>query len=222
MYKSILAILLVGLLAAPALAQFNPSPAPPDGWGMDPTEWQSASGVCPGVMGIWNPIAGGWYICADQELGNLCQTIYIELWIELHATMTVYDMSWQFHLMGDAADEREFIIEGQTESNNPLWICLSPGVDLAGNPMSLTELVFDSDIFGLDHGEDNIPVDWQVQTSADEDNWYNIVPNEMGNICFMVPKCDQWWRLRGHFSIYYHQADGYYYLYYAICPVPYL
>jgi hypothetical protein len=224
MYKSILAILLVGLLAAPIMAQpFGP--VPPGGWGNDPCEWDRYGGVCEAVHAIYNPDLEGWYICG-QERVDLCQEITVELWIELYACMTVYNLNHYFHAVGDdrARDAMfEFVIEGTTSSNNDLYICMQPG------PMQdLNYLAFQENIFGNAEQQPPIPMNWEyIWGRYDQQgnqvpviDWTGVEPDP--NIIFRLPKCDRWWIIRGYFYLWYHIADGYYLLYYAICPSPVL
>jgi len=224
MYKSILAILLVGLLAAPIMAQPY-GPVPPAGWGNDPCEWDEYDGVCEPVKAIYNPDEESWFCC---YLGfcDLCQEITVELWVEMYACMTVFNLNHYFHAVGDERYDDfnfEFMIEGTTSSNNALYICVQPGPE-----MNLGELGFVENIFGNAEDQPAIPLEWELQwggfaQNGDEivlQDWVQVYPDP--NIVWEMPKCDRWWRLRGRFYLWYHIADGYYLLYYAICPSPVL
>jgi hypothetical protein len=224
MYKSILAILLVGLLAAPIMAQ--PNYPPPAGWGNDPCEWSRYEGTCDPVKAIYNPEEESWY-CCDLGFCDLCQEITVELWIEMYACMTVFNLNHYFHAIGDENYDDfnfEFMIEGVVSSNNALYICMKPG----GPDMDLGELAFVENIFGQAENNPGVPVVWELTygryNQAGEEvvlqDWIEVTPNP--NIIFEIPKCDHWWRIRGRFFLWYHIADGYYVLYYAICPSPVL
>jgi hypothetical protein len=100
---------------------------------------------------------------------------------------------------------------------------MKPGPD-----MDLGELAFVENIFGQAENNPGVPVVWELTygryNQAGEEvvlqDWIEVTPNP--NIIFEIPKCDHWWRIRGRFFLWYHIADGYYVLYYAICPSPVL
>jgi len=224
MYKSILAILLVGLLAAPAMAV--PPPAfdgDPEGWGNSPLEWDNNFGECQ-KCGLWDPIEGEWNLCVGE--GEFCCEMTVELWIELHAIMTVECLFHQFHSIGANRDGDlfNFYIAGVTSSNNPLMVCMVPGLD-----MDLNYLQFVEDVVGNDNGEEDIPLHWayamgrgrQAPPPEEIENWQRLIPDPC--MCIEIPEpCDWWWYFWGWFIVVYHEDDGYYVLYFAICPTPIL
>jgi len=225
MYKSILAILLVGLLAAPAMAV--PPPAydgDPYGWGNSPLEWERSFGEC-AMAGCWNPEYnngnGGWNPCFGGEI-FACE-FTVELWIELYATMTVEGLFQQFHTVADNrdGDRFDFYICGTIQSNHPETICLIPGYNF-----DLGYLQFIEDVVGEDNGEVDIPLNWAYAYGQGDpipcdqiENWTRAYPNPM--ICIDIPRnCDWWWCYWGWFVVEYHANDGYYTLLFAICPTP--
>jgi hypothetical protein len=224
MYKSILVILLVGLLAAPAMAV--PPPAydgDPAGWGNSPLEWDNSFGTC-SKCALWDPDVPGWNVF----IGNapFCCEMTVELWIELHAIMTVEGLWHQFHSIGaaQAGDRFDFYVIGVTSSNNPLNICMVPGIGF-----DLNYLQFIEDIMGDDNGEADIPLNWYYAygpgslppNPANVANWTRGDPNPC--LCITIEQpCDWWWIYWGWFIVVYHEDDGYYLLLFAICPTPIL
>jgi hypothetical protein len=151
----------------------------------------------------------------------------VELWIELHASMTIECLFHRFGSLANMVDgERfDFFIAGQTSSNNGLNICMVPM--FGGN---LGYLAFIEDIVGQDNGEADIPLYWagafgrgRVAPPPDDPNidWFPIRPDPC--LCIEIPlPCDWWWYFWGWFFVVYHEDDGYYVLYFAICPTPIL
>jgi hypothetical protein len=232
MYKSILALLLIGLLAAPVFASAPPAYGDYQaGWGFNPNYWQRNGGECPPALGIFNPETGEWYLCPNQDPmpETMCQVITVELWIELYAVMTVWDLSHQFHSLGATrgGDYFEFYIGGTTSANHPLRICMCPG-----DMFDLNYLMFVEDIFGnySFNGDADIPLNWAVSygrvidnyiPEPDEVDYERVYPDPY--ICIDIPDvCDWWWYFYGWFVVVYHEDDGYYVLYFAICPTPIL
>ena len=231
MYKSIFAILLVGLLlAGPALA--GPPPAHggyPGGWGNNPTKWDD----CTGFYQDWAlydastpPSCAGWNVFEGGVLQGraFVAPMSIQLWVELYAEMTIYMTHTQFHQLGGDGDDFTFYFGGVVASNNSQQICVT------GNGMPLTHLRFQHDIFGNeDPYASNWAVSYYIASGQGNDppppesinQWTSIEP-EQGRFCWEFPKCDWWFWIKGHFCIEYHEHDGYYLLSLLICPMPYL
>ena len=234
MSKALFSLLIVGLLlCSPVLAD-----EPPEhegyqaGWGMNPNNWESATGQFGPEFGIWDP-GHGWVV--DYE-GGCHNPIYIDydeitldLWIELYCIQSYAFTHYQWHRIGNADEWIDFYICGIVHSNNGEWVSLMAGDD------DLGFLHFREDIFGRTgptHGRD-IPIIWRYawdeydhfnetppqDPAEDIDCWSNIVTPDP-NISFRVPKCDHWFCFWGRFHIRYHENDGHYQLVMAGCPAP--
>jgi hypothetical protein len=222
MYKSILAILLVGLLAAPAMAV--PPPAydiDPAGWGNSPLEWDNVYGYCT-EWAVWNPDIDDWNVIIGDP--TFCCEMTVELWIELHAIMTVEHLFHQFHTISANPNGEyfSFYICGSTSSNNPLNICFFPGLG-----QDLNYLQFIEDVVGEDNGEEDIALNWAYAVNEryipceDIQNWERAYPRPY--FCFQIPEvCDWYWCVWGWFWVPYHTDDGYYALFFVVCPSPVL
>jgi hypothetical protein len=250
MYKSILVILLVGLLAAPTLAQYYDPPQQPGqnelpgGWGNNPNNWSHVTDeACPLTKAIWNPDAndgeGGWTICEGNA--PICQTITVELWIELFASMTVFDLWHQVHMIADERDGRRYCgyIRGLTASNHPLDIILAPGLGQSLGFLEFQHSVIDGQGDYQDYPQNgrDIPVDWWVACAYGmygdalpvDSNLLTYVylgggddfdEDETYTMPYITSKCDWYWYFRFCFWVLYHEDDGYYVLYFTICPMP--
>jgi hypothetical protein len=236
MYKSILAILLVGLLSAPALA--GPPPIGPGaqeyGWGVNCQDWQYEFGVyqdyglhdgdipefCTGDI-------EGWTMFPRPDMGRIFMASGgIELWIELYASMTCYNIRWQFHRITDETVYIYFYVYGFVSTNSVIRVMVSRG-----------NLIFIDDKFGPDYGDGDgmeIPVYYAgdygpyvpgqseppiLETQEEIEQMYDqFSPFEF----FEVGPCDWWWAFIGYACIRYHTYEGYYRLVIDVCPVPYL
>jgi len=234
MYKSILVILLVGMLAIPAMAQVPEPPANgglPGGWGNNPNNWSLVTDeFCDWTKGIWNPVDGSWTICYGE---TMCQEITVELWIELFASMTIYDLVHQIHTISDVRDYREFCgyIRGYTASNHPLDILLEPGMGQSLGFLEFQHSVLDGHFVA----PRDIPLSWWVAYGygdvgqAPDPGAANYRPigegddfdiDESYTMPYIESPCDWWWYFKFCFRVYYHEDDGYYVLWFSICPVP--
>jgi hypothetical protein len=194
---------------------------------------------CDWTKGVWDPVAGEWVIC---EGGNtMCQTITVELWIELFASMTVYDLFHQIHTISDVRDGRLFCgyIRGFTASNHPLDICLTPGMGQSLGFLEFQHSVIDDQDDWQDYPNNgrDMPISWSVaygygeegDAPAPDDPNTNYVFIGEGDdfgidqpycMPYIESPCDWWWYFKFCFWVYYHEDDGYYVLYFTICPVP--
>ncbi len=242
MYKSIFALLIVGLLiAGPALA--GPPPAYggyPAGWGNNPTEWQRSFGTCY-KWALFSPIEchppeGEWNVFVEGDLvgHDYCCEITIEMWIELYALMTYDYTAWMFHRLGDEAETVNGFITGTMQSNHPQCMNLVPGMGF-----NLNYLQFAHNVWGHREDIDDIPLNWgyvwgsgldypdgYADDPAYRDDggiYYPIEPDNEGILSFCIDvECDHWFIWWFWFYLPYHVDDGYYYLLFAGCPVPLL
>jgi hypothetical protein len=228
MYKSILAILLVGLLAAPALAV-----PPPGGWGNHCESWQECEGdFAEFALHNDDPPQGccdvdGWtvFIGMDPQDYPFMAVGSLQLWIELYACHTVFNTHWQFHRLATAGFTIEFMICGIIRSNNGIV------VQITGNQMPMGAIQYIHNVFGRDDGlgydyaiswrkafgaGDNIPVEKQWIDATGE-----VSGTGMITFVFEEP-CDHWWCIYGVFCVEYHAHDGYYLLSLIACPLPIL
>ena len=230
MYKSILVILLAGLLAAPALAvppPVNPYTGEGPGWGQCDT-WQDEYGFYQG-WGLHNH--DGWHLDFGDNFDPgifdpFCALGSIELWIELYATMSCHNVHWQFHRITDDQVYIYFYVYGYVYSNSLI------NVEVEGG-----NLMFQDDKFG-DLGDDGGPimVYYKKKSGSLEDSdppaggdqgrleaLYNQFESVVGTpFCIEVGPCDWWWAFIGYACIPYHTVDGYYKLEMTVCPIPWL
>lgn len=241
MYKSIFALLIVGLLlAGPVLAD-----PPPDGWGNDPTEWIEYSGSCY-KEALFIPVycnyeyAGEWNVYRGND--PFCCQIDIELWVEMNAIMTYDYTVFMFHRLGTHAETVNGFIVGSMSSNHPQCMHL-----MAGDGFDMFHLQFQHDIWGHDDGQggqEDIPLNWgyawggNVQNPDPPDD-YDVDPSYRGSgsgnqlylppyeddygiyFCIDFP-CYHWFIWWFWFYLRYHFWPGYWALYFAGCPVPVL
>jgi len=235
MYKSILAILLVGLLAAPIMAQPY-GPVPPGGWGTDCEFWGFSDGVA-SACALHNDDApqgpcdyDGWIVydeitCDGNPTGEPFVFVgSIELWVELYAQMTCRNTNWRFHRISDGNNLEDiyFWVVGSVSSNSEINVCVSGDRDL----------VFQENIFGQYEENPSIALNYGYRTGRylDEDppqlDTDMVIDMIEGGYfsglrdCFQVGPCDWWYILVGYGCIPYHTHDGYYLLVLTICPTP--
>jgi hypothetical protein len=228
MYKSILAILLVGLLAAPAMAV-----PPPGGWGNDCTVWQDCDGFF-SEFALHNDQApngccdvDGWTVFVGLEAQDypFMAIGALQLWVELYACQTVYNTNWQFHRTADAAFNIMFEICGVIRSNNGII------VSVTGNGQHMGIIRYIENVFGFNDGMGNDYAISYQKASGNGDQIpaqknYTSAANEVaqtGAITFIFEEpCDHWWCIFGMFCVEYHADDGYYLLSLISCPMPIL
>ena len=248
MYKSILAILLVGLLAAPIMAQpAGPIPVNEQGqygWGIDCNFWGYAAGdasMCAlhtSDRPDYDCDNDGW-IVYDELTCNGSPLQYpflfagsVELWIELYAQMTCRNTSWRIHMLSDGQGNEDiyFWVYGDVYSNSEIVVNISGGID---NPFM--DLQFMENIFGDAENNMDIAMNYAYVAGSyenssppdiDLDNVATFLANsqDLMNIRegMLVGPCDWWWLLFGWGCVTYHTPDGYYLLTLTICPTPFI
>jgi len=230
MYKSFFALLIVGLLlAGPALAG-----PPPDGWGNDPTPWIHYGGDPCTKSAIFNPDLGDWNVYQGDS--PFCCEITIQLWIEMSATMTIPVTTFMYHRLGNFDDHDnpyvgpnpygptgEIIsggIIGSLSTNSTQNLCLS---GYRGSQLDV--LAFQHDIFGGDDGAD-IPLNWEVASGSGlyppQDPRFEPIDPVNNQMCIEILACHHWFWWWFWFYVPYHWYDGYYVMYFSICPTPVL
>lgn len=227
----IVSIVLISLMAFPALATAPPANgAYVGGWGMNPTNWQTATGSF-SAWGLYDPAGGGggagWIVGWSPITYISYAPITLELWIEMYSLQTYHYTSYQWHRLGDQAEHICFTIEGLCQSNNGQYIILeSDGTD------PLTHLFFRHNVLGGSSPTPpaiDLPITWQARwgtgsTYGSNVQWGWLTPIPDGeNLYVLIPDpCDHWFQFEGCFDIAYHQPDGYYSLTMAGCPAPVL
>lgn len=231
MVRSLTLALLVALCLAVS-AHATPPPANGGylpGWGMNPTNWQTTTGSF-SAWGLYDPnyLGGGaaWVVGWGPAPTYITYApITLELWIEMYALQTYHYTSYQWHRLGNAAENVSFTIEGTLQSNNGQYIQLMQGAQ------PLTNLYFQHNIF---NGQSpappppDLPITWYgryggglVYGELVEWGWGALTPDPNLTMLINHP-CDHWFQFQGNFTIPYHHPDGYYSLTMAGCPAPLL
>ncbi len=241
MVKTLFSLLVVGLLLfSPVLADEPPAHGGYQaGWGMNPNNWQTATGCYNSGIGIYDPHHGGgggsWVVGYEDGCNNPIYIQYdnitLDLWIEMYMIQTYCFTQYQWHRIGNQDEYINFYICGTVFSNNGQYIQLMRGDE------DLDYLHFREDIFGRTGRGRDIPITWHYawgaydhynETPPDcedipEGDWHEIVPNQCGNLSFVIPEpCDHWFCFWGQFHLLYHENDGHYGLVMAGCPAPML
>lgn len=232
--KALFSLFIVSLLLfSPVFA--SPPPANGNyhaGWGMNPNNWQTATGQFGPVFGIWQP-GHDWVVGYDGCYNPIYidyDNITLDLWIELYCLQTYEFTHYQWHRIGNADETINFYICGWISSNNGECVSLMRGNE------DLDHLYFREDIFGRTNRGRDIPITWHYawgsydrpggESPPEPGNigcWHEIVPNDHGNLTFCIPDpCDHWFCFWGQFRIRYHENDGHYQLVMAGCPAPLL
>jgi len=145
------------------------------------------------------------------------------LYIEMYMVQTYRYTTYEWHRLGNHAENVCFMIEGTIQSNNGQWISLVAGAQ----PM--THLWWQENIFGnANHsggpGRD-IPISWEAQWGNGlvygqeiQEPWAPKTPPDV-SILIPVP-CDHWYQFKGCFDLEYHEHDGMYCLTLEGCPSP--
>jgi len=215
---------MFGQTAPPAYGNYGP------GWGMTPFKWTRTTGNF-SAWGIYDPsyTGGGDALIVGYDANY--DPIYIDyadislqLWIEMYSYQYYEHTSYQWHRLGDEAENITFFINGLLQSNNGQYVILTRDSE------DLDRLHFQEDVLGRDIGED-IDITWDGRWGTGStygagvvQGWTILEPNENdGNIQMLINEpCDHWFQFRGRFTLPYHIDDGYYSLTMAGCPRPQL
>jgi hypothetical protein len=161
MYKSILAILLIGLLASPTLAE-----GPFQGWGLDCDVWQYSDpnayfsefalsdGPPQGPCDV-----RGWTVFWGPDPTNVQFKAFgsLELFVELYAVMTCFNTHWEFHMIADEGRTLIFEVCGLVASNSELT------VQIGGLNGHMGYIRFIHDKFD-NQGQGGIAVDYEMSS----------------------------------------------------------
>ncbi|MBD3168499.1 MAG: hypothetical protein GF307_03380 [candidate division Zixibacteria bacterium] len=225
--RNLIVLTIALLLVIPMTVQADEPPAHGNyhaGWGMNPNNWNAVSGSYNSGLALYDPdggqgSGGNWVVgydgSFDPEYIQYAE-ITLDLWVELYMVQTYRYTSYQWHRIGNNAEDICFIIEGTLESNERLQCSLTPG----SQPMS--HLWFVEGAFG---GGSDIPLTWEARWGdghdfPDPDDPPAWQPKDYTNVSVIIPKCDHWFQFRGCFHIDYHIDDGHYSLTMAGCPGP--
>lgn len=198
------------------------------GWGMNPNKWTRITGNF-SAWGIYDPnhTGGGdaWVVGYD---GNVPQyidyaNISLQLWIEMYSYQYYEHTSYQWHRLGNEAENITFFINGLLQSNNGQYVILTRDSE------DLDRLHFQEDVLERTSGDD-IEITWDgrwgrgsTYGGAIVQGWTPLAPELDGDILMLIDEpCDHWFQFRGRFTLPYHVADGYYSLLMAGCPRPLL
>ena len=233
----ILAVTVPALVFAQALYPPPANGGYQPGWGMNPTNWQAVSGSF-SAWGLYDPlyVGGGdaWVVDWTDPLNVVYiqyAPITLELWIEMYSLQTYQYTSYQWHRLGNQAENICFSITGTIQSNNGQY------VSLMKDQQELTNLWFVEDIFGrttygplppsYPYTSADIPLSWQARWGRGlvvgemvQWGWQAVMPDPDNLTILIDEPCDHWFEFEGCFTIPYHQPDGYYMLEMAGCPAP--
>ena len=223
MYKSIFALLIVGLLlAGPVLAD-----PPPAGWGNDPQEWDFYTGDY-AEFALYEPDAPfdclDWnvYIGEDLQAYSFIALMEIHLWVELYASMSMNVTNVQIHRLGMDGESFYIYIGGIFSSNHPQVVCL----DVCDPDDNINQMNFVHDIFGNPDqaAQYQAPGIVWAGCAGQYDPQDGMPDPEMicydAGLCLFLNYCDWWIWWRGYICIPYHLYDGYYLLSLCVCPMP--
>jgi hypothetical protein len=234
------AILMITIPAAVFAVSNYPPPAHgvyQGGWGMNPTNWDAASGSF-SAWGLYDPLHGGdgdAWVVDWTDPNNLIYIDYapitLELWIELYCMQTYHYTSYQWHRLGNQEETICFTVTGSAQCNNAVYCALTK------KNQDLTHIYFVEDIFGrTNYGPlppsypnptADIPIAWQARWGRGlmvgenvQWGWNTVVPDPDDLRISINEPCDHWFEFEGCFTIPYHQPDGYYMLEMGGCPGP--
>lgn len=229
MYK--LLVLLVPLLIMPMAAPVYATPPPAHGgysggWGMNPTDWDSLTGGYNSGLALYDPLGAGggagWVVTWNPENYIDYADITIQLWIEMYMIQTYYYTSYQYHRLGDQAEHLCFTISGTVASNEGVYVLCTAGA------LDPNFLHFMGNIgVGDDRNARDIPIVWEGRYGSGFSignnvilPWTSLTWSGGDLVLAEFEHCDHWFQFRGCLDIFYHEADGYYYLDLEGCPVP--
>ncbi len=229
MKRLVLALMLVAMVVLVANA-LTPPPSNGGynaGWGMNPTNWNAVSGSF-SAWGLYDPLYGGagaaWVVGWGPAPTYITYApITLELWIEMYALQSYHYTSYQWHRLGNAAENLTFIIEGQLQSNNGQYVQLMQGAQ------PLTNIWFVENVLGgsTPTPHPDIPIAWSGKWGTGlvygaELVWEGALTPDPDLTMLIPDPCDHWFQFIGTMVIPYHQPDGYYSLTMAGCPAPVL
>jgi len=231
MKRVALILMAVAVMAMIAFATGSTPPPPArspyaGGWGMNPTRWDSAFGTWSSGLSLYDPNSsggGGWVVGWNPTTYITYAPITLELWIEMYSIQTYHYTHYQWHRLGDLAENVCFTIEGTLVSNEGCYVLMT--ADPAFDPNYLN---FEHNIgVGDDRNARDIPIVWSGRWGhglAYGDSlvldWTNLSWNQDELVLAEVTPCNNWFQFRGCFDLVYHEADGYYKLVIAGCPAP--
>ncbi|MBE9505426.1 MAG: hypothetical protein IMY84_01305 [Chloroflexi bacterium] len=215
--RILLAPLCLLLLAGPALCDPVVGPTPPSGWGHDCTNWITYSDpwVSNPLIYEWPSAGGGdgWLDCTTG-VQVVWPDLNIEMWIEMECTFYWDETHVQIHRYADYSDVVMYL-DGGSSCNNGQYIITTPPTALG----TLDFLPFVVDMFGRDKtasGATDIPLTWEASLNGGAYAPMIDLPDNpdpgITSKYFLVPLCDNYWRVRITGDLAYHQSDGYYYL----------
>lgn len=209
---------LVLLLAVPAQAD-----APPDGWGVDCTNWIHYNTPVTTNDLIYDPVAGYYRDC-ETGLEVVWPPFQIDLWIELEIVIHFAWSNAQIHRVS-VYDQIFLELPGSIEQNSGNYLIFAAvGNDPNENPYSMDHMNFIHDIFdrtGSDHGS-NLPVTWWYANSGPE-NWIRMDPGPNGSYMFLIEEpCHHDFWVGIEINIANHAGDGFYKMHGDLCPLPVL
>lgn len=197
------------------------------GWGMNPTDWQTATGTYNSGLALYDPdgLGGGagWLTGWNAYTYISYAPITLELWIEMYMIQTYHYTSYQWHRLGNHAETIIFTIDGTVSSNEGCWVLCTKDPSWDPNYMTFVHNIG----VGDDRNARDIPLTWRGRWGDGHIIGDNVVLTWTGLdwvgdelILAEVEACDTWFQFEGSFDIEYHEADGYYYCALAGCPAP--
>jgi hypothetical protein len=228
----ILAVMMIAMLALVANAQVPEPPANgtySGGWGMNPNDWETTTGSYNSGIALYkldpaHPAGNGWLVGWDPLVYIDYAPITFELWIEMYMIQTYHYTSYQWHRIGNHAENICALIQGTVKSNEGCWV-LCTCDPLVNDPNYLT---FQGNMgAGDDRNARDIPVTWEGRWGLGLDYgvdpqmpWTQLTWADGELILDELTACDRWFEFRMCFDLLYHEADGYYSLEITGCPAP--
>lgn len=226
--------LVLALMLVAAFAFVVNATAPPAnggysaGWGMNPTNWQTATGSYNSGLALYDPLGlgggSGWIVQWSPTIEYIdYDPITLELWIEMYMIQTYHNTSYKWHRLGNAPETITFTIDGTVESNEGTYVLMTADPNWDPNQLTFVENIG----VGDDRNARDIPIIWEGRWgegftigSSVQMPWTVLTWSGDELILDEITACDRWFQFRGTFDLVYHEADGYYYLVIAGCPSP--